>query len=47
MVKPVTLFDFIAPRIPHHHNNGNTDPRYTRGRGRGNYQNRGDRPLHP
>ena len=36
-----------AHRIPHHHNNGNTDPRHTRGRGRGNYQNRGDRPLHP
>ncbi|XP_052088638.1 protein PAT1 homolog 1-like isoform X3 [Mytilus californianus] len=46
MVKPVTLFDFIAPRIPHHHN-GNTDPRHTRGRGRGTYQNWGDKQNHP
>ncbi|XP_052088637.1 protein PAT1 homolog 1-like isoform X2 [Mytilus californianus] len=33
-------------RIPHHHN-GNTDPRHTRGRGRGTYQNWGDKQNHP
>ncbi|CAC5386715.1 PATL1 [Mytilus coruscus] len=32
-------------RIPHHHN-GNTDPRHTRGRGRGTYQNWGDKQNH-